>query len=357
MNTLLRYLLFNVAIKIVLIEMLVMLLFVLLIVIVKIYNKRKAQRIKKLQDAIAASFDQVLFGETTRSRKEEIERYTLPEDLYSFRDLIEVCETFDQRYRDPNWQKLKRVVFEKHLFEEAKESAYANYWFNRQLAGRAFLLNPKMAPVEALEHLLSDKRFLVRIAAAICITKTPYKGLFIKVVEAMANESSLSQFPYRDAIIDSDQEKFVWLVELLQTAKIAKITNVCIDLLSTRTIYELPDLVEKYLTSPNKESRLLAIKALGSVPSEKSMQLLVKHLEDSDWEMRAESLIGLRKLHVQSAAREIEPLLGDPSWWVRQQAAMTLKSFGEEGQAILRSQSQEKKPLAYEISQYILALP
>ena len=358
MNTLLRYLLFNVVIKIVLIEVAIMLFFVLLIALTKIYNRLRSRRINNRKKQIYEKFEQALFGPVVKnSRKEEIQNFKLPSNLCNFRDLIEVIESFDQRFTDQEWFLLKDKVIDEYLIQEANGAAFGRYWFPRQLAGRCYLLSPKKAPVDQLNHLLDDSRFLIRICAAICITKTAYKDLFRKMIGKMSQESDLAQFPYRDALMDADEEKYIWLQEILQQTQDERIINVCIDVLSTRAWHELPDLVEKYLYSEKQRTRILAIRALGSVPSDKSLMLLKKHLQDSDWEIRAESVISLGKLYVTSVANDLEPLLNDPSWWVRQQAAIALKNFGVRGKDILMRQSRESKPLAYEISQYILALP
>ena len=77
---------------------------------------------------------------------------------------------------------------------------------------------------------------------------------------------------------------------------------------------------------------------------------------DSDWEVRAEAIKGLQQLYAIQTIPKLAFLLNDPVWWVRLQAALTLKSFGNEGISILTTQDKEREPLAYEISQYTLAL-
>ncbi|WP_068470041.1 HEAT repeat domain-containing protein [Candidatus Protochlamydia phocaeensis] len=350
MDALLRYLLYHIAYKVLFIELILILLCICTIILVKFYNQWSANRRKQIQNELTLLFEAAIFN------KYPVRDITLPSHLNQFRNLIEVMEEFDQRFSDPRWHEVKEHVISTYLLQRAERYAASSYWYKRQLAARCYLLCPQKAREQILAKLLQDKRYLVRIPIAVCITKTPYRQLFEEVIKQMSREPELSQFPYRDALIQADQEKFTWIEALLASEPDPAITAICLDILATRYSSNLFSIVSRYVNSLHRNCRLKAIEALGNIPSSESIRLLIVHLEDSDFKIRESSINGLEKLYVIQAAPKIGTLLNDPVWSVRLQAAKTLKNFGKEGMVILDAQKPDQ-PKAYEIAQHVLALP
>lgn len=351
MDALLRYLLSKIAFSLLSFEIVLMIVCSLLIVCIKLITTIVTKRREDIQLRITQYLEEFLF------KDEPIENLLLQKNLRYFRDLVEVMEKFDLRFNDDRWIEIKNKVVEDCLLPQTKQFAASFSWFKRQLAARAFLLAPQKANKEILEKLLEDRRYLVRVAAAVCITKRSDFDLFKKVIEVMSKENPLSQFPYRDALLNADQEKFKWIADLLSKETNPEIAAIYLDILSKRYSNNLFPLIRPFVNSTNRECRALAIKALGGIPSLESIDLLMAHLYDSDWEIRAESIMSIQKLYVLKAIPKLELLLTDPVWWVRLQAALTLKEFGREGLNVLISQDKEKSPKAYEIAQYAMALP
>lgn len=173
----------------------------------------------------------------------------------------------------------------------------------------------------------------------------------------MSTEAPLSRFSYRDALMQVDTEKFLWIEEVLKKETDPKISAICLDLLSTRITRNLLPLFTPFVLGKNRECRLLAIQALGNIPDQESITLLLSCLSDPDSEIRGESVKSLAKLSAYSAIPEIAPLLNDNEWWVRLQAAMALKKLGTEGRSVLTTINAEQEPKAFEIARYVLALP
>jgi hypothetical protein len=351
MDALLRYLLYNITYTILLAEVLAILLCVFAIIGIKLFTTWSDNRRKYIQNQLSLIFEAALFSQ------HPIKEIVIPAGLFQFRNLIEILEAFDQRFNDSRWIEIKEHVVSSYLLQRAKSHAASSYWYKRQLAARCYLLYPQKANEQILAKLLKDTRYLVRIPTAVCITKTSYQKLFYEMIRQMSQEPQLSQFPYRDALIQVDQEKYLWIESLLASESDPAIIAICLDILSTRYSSNLFAPASSFLNSPDKECRLKAIEALGNIPSNESMKLLISHLEDSDYKIREGSIIGLEKLYAIKAASKIGLLLNDPFWSVRLQAAKTLKNFGKEGREILDLQSPTRSPKAYEIAQYVLALP
>lgn len=351
MDALLRYILYHIAYTLLIFELIIMISCCIAIIIVKLLTRAFAKRKHNIQEQLSFIIDSYLFN------NQDLGQLSIPKKLCHFNNLVEVLEKYNQRFSDSRWKQIKETIISKYLLPNVEQYASSFSWVKRQFAARCLLLYPQKASEPLLAKLLMDPRYLVHITAAVCITQTPYKKLFYEVVRRMSKENSLSQFSYRDALIQMDQEKFGWLEEMLAKEQDKAIIAICLDILSTRYTNNLFPLAMRFVNDPDRHCRILAIKALGNIPNERSIEQLIDHLIDSDWEIRAEAIIGLQKLYATHAIPKIRVLLNDPVWWVRLQAALALKNFGKEGVGILSSVNVEKEPLAYEISQYTLAMP
>jgi hypothetical protein len=323
---------------------------VILIVLIKLYSRWIASRSHHIQDKISKKLEPILF------HAESLKELQLEPNLRSFKDIVEVLERFDQRISDLIWLEIKAKIIDTYLIPVIDKQVKSYDWVKRQYAARCYLLLPCRAPENHLETLLHDRKYLVRVVAAVCIIQTKHKELFFHVIQQMSKETVLSRFSYRDALIKADPEKFLWLEEILKKESDPAIDAICLDILSTRLTRDILPLIRSFVNKNDRACRLLAIKALGNIPSKESVDLLEEHLLDSDWEVRAEAIKGLSKLYATHVIPKLKQLLSDPIWWVRLQAALALKQFGKEGQQILSSQDSTSAD-AYEISRYVLGLP
>ena len=351
MDALLRYTLYRIAFSLLLIELVLMLMCCLLIVIIKFYTKHKRKNREKEQSEIRSILDTYLL------ENKSLETLHIPKKIGSFQNIVESLETYDHLFTDVRWQEIKEKIVLNNLMPTIPRYAGSIFWFKRQLAARALLLNPKSAPKKIVESLLDDRRFLVRVAAATCITLMSDKPLFEKAIQKMSHESPGSQFPYRDALIQVNEEKYHWIENMLTTTTDPKIQAICLDVLATRYSGTLFPVIKPFVTSPDIQCRTLAIKALGNIPTLESKEILIHRLDDSNWTIRAEAIMSLQKLHATEAIPNLQEALNDPIWWVRLQAALTLKGLGHDGLKILNVKRLEKDSNAHEIAQYALAIP
>lgn len=326
------------------------------IAITKIITKRTANKRKALQAIISQAIEEALFPESRDEIDCPTDHFSVPQKNYGLRNFVEVLENYDQRFADDRWIVLKKSICDRYLMKEAKEAVISRSWIKRQLAARAYRLYPEKISEGDLGILIRDPKNLVRIVAANIIVKTPYMALFYEMIEIMSAETSLSQFFYRDALLASDHEKFVWMEDLLRKEENPKIIAILLDVLSTRYSKDLFPLIKPFAVSEDRACRVLAIKAIGSISSDDSVKILMERLSDSDWEVRAASIEGLKEQHERKAIPEFAELLNDPVWWVRLQAAQALEAFGAEGDEILKSQNFEERPHAHEIAAYVLSL-
>jgi hypothetical protein len=350
MDALLHYAIYQIAFTLLRYEIYLMLFCCLAIILVKLYTRWSAKRRIKNQNEIGNVIEAYHFS------NEALDTIKIPKNS-NFRNIVETLEKYDQMLNDPRWIAIKEKLVSTYLLPQIDFFANSYKWFNRQLAARALLLCPNFASEKILAKLLDDRRYLVRVAAAVCITQTSYKDLFHKVIRKMSHETALSQFPYRDALIQGNDEKYRWIEALLAIETDKNVIANCLDILSTRYSGNLQNLVIPFVNDSDPVCRVLAIKALANIPSPESVELLIDRLTDSDWKIRAEAIQSLQKLYAAQTIPNLKKLLNDPVWWVRLQAALTLKSFGKDGIEALTAQTQKNEPSSYEIAQYVLALP
>jgi hypothetical protein len=351
MDALLRYILYKIAYTLLGLELFLMVFFALAIIVTKLITKWRSNRRKENQEQISNLFEEALLSD------EPVANISIPNHLLDYRNIIETLERFDQRFKDERWKAIKEKVVGTYLIPKTESYGTSYSWFNRLLAARTFFLCPNLANEHLLKKLLDDPRYLIRVTAAASITKISNEALFYDVIKMMSKETHLSQFRYRDALLEADEEKYRWIEHILSKETDPEIINICLDIVSSRYSNRLLTTVKPFLKNSHRACRIIATRALGNIPNEESIELLQSGAKDSDWEIRSEAIVGLQKTFATQAIPELKELLNDPVWWVRLKAAMALKSFGDEGIKVLHEQRKEKHPLAHEISQYILAMP
>lgn len=311
-------------------------------------EKGRAERRKKIAD---------IFTKTLQ-KNEVIEIGQIPTACRRFEDVLPVVETFDRTYSDPNWQASRKQLLEHYLLPEARRTLHSHIWQKRQLALRAIALDPHELVNEAdVLHLLNDSHYLVRIVAASCLIKSEKEHLLLPVIERMGQESPMARYPYRDLLMSSPAQTYDWLKEIALNSDDPEVLKVCLDILATRISPNLLPVIEKELDSPDLACRATCIKMLGNLPTPRLREYLESCLDDNDWQIRAEAAESLGKNHALASIPKLALLLNDEEWLVRLKAAVALKSMGKEGWAVLYEQDKEKDPEAYEIAEYVRALP
>lgn len=347
MNSLLEYALYQFTWFILSSEIFILIFACLSIVFIKAFTNWKTDKNKRAQEEISLIIEGSLF---------QGQPIYIPTKYSSFRNIVEVLERFDQRLADDRWQEIKKTIVQTYLTPRVRKMASSYNWASRQLAARCYYLQPELADENMIRILFHDSKYLVRVIAAVTVVQLDNKELFYEMIEQMSKEYIVSRFAYRDALIEASPEKFLWLEQLLEKDPPTEIASICLDILSNRLSHNMLPVIKNYIGRPNQQCRLLAITALGSIPSAESVQILKEHLSDSDWEIRAESIKSIARLHITDATDKLNELLSDPIWWVRLQAALTLRSFGKKGEKILMEQPASSAD-SYEIANYVLSLP
>lgn len=97
------------------------------------------------------------------------------------------------------------------------------------------------------------------------------------------------------------------------------------------------DWLPRAAQAPEVDVRVGACIAAGLLPVEASRNLLLALLDDTSWEVRAQAAAALGEQRDLSSIPVLGKLLHDPSFWVRQHAALSIRIHGQEGLEFLRN--------------------
>lgn len=337
---------------ILMIQIVILILIFLAIALIRLWKYMRASREKQHADLIKRLISASI------QKKQILEVSSIPKGLRHLSDLLPILEIYDHDFSDFIWQQTKNQLIDQVLLKEAKVFMLSRDWVKRQMGLRCIALDPERLIDETqVMPLLNDPKFLVRIVAASCLIRSKRPHLLLPTIQRMAKESTMARYPYRDCLINSGAETFVCLAQLAAQETDPELIAICLDVLSTKISHNLSQLAIKHVTSQNIPCRLASIKILSKIASPDSQKWLISSLEDPEWEIRAEGAKALGKILAFKSIPQLNLLLNDKEWFVRLQAALALKAMGIQGRQVLNVQEQQKNPEAYEIANYVLALP
>lgn len=290
--------------------------------------------------------------------EQTIDLAEVPKTFHHISNLLPLLETYDHNFTDYVWIKNKELLIQAYLIGYLPKYLKSHLWQKRQEALRVIALWPE----HLLHHLeivpfLNDKVYLVRVAAAASLVKSHQPSLIALVVTRMTLETPLARYPFRDLLINGGKKVFDVLEEIATCSNAHEDVAVCLDVLSTRTDHNLIKLAEQHVKSPDVACRLYATKILENIGGPEAVHLITERLKDMDPTIRAAAAAALGRMIAYKSVSDLAPLLNDPDWLTRLQAAIALKAMVPEGRDILFKQDPGISSEAYEVAQYVLALP
>ena len=313
------------------------------------FDKRKEQE-KKRREAFRNSIIKLWENKKSFSSKSFIKNKMNPEHI------LEEIEHVDINLSGEKWNKLKEEIITTSLLPLAKKWYEKKDWMKRNFSVRCFQLLSRKEDEKYFFRFLKDTIPLIRMIAAKGAVAIGSSKLLKTLFFVMSKERDRGRYAYRDAILSGDISIFSWIREQLKMEKDSAIRSIYLDILSTRyDSYVVPYVIED-LSSSNEKTRWNAVKILSHFPSKEVLSLLLPHLKDSYEMVRAEVIQALPNLMEEEALSYLEESLTDNVWWVRLQAGLVLKKYGDVGRKILEEQSQKTGKIK-EVVEYVLSLP
>lgn len=271
--------------------------------------------------------------------------------------LIGIIEEINQKIDDGNWKKLRAAFLDKYLRQWAYRHYKSIFWMKRNYAARILMQDPLPEEEKYILKLMNDSVLLVRIHIIIAAQKLATGNCFRKILAEFVKDKGFSSYIYRDAFLTAGQKSFIFLrTELLSNPpELVKI--ICLEMLSNWVFEKLEYDLNPDISSDNPELRYSALKCYVVNPDDKLSAVLIKSLSDENWKIRGFCAYKLGELKIKQAIPYLLKSIQDRVWWVRLNSAIGLKLLDQDGLYALKNIDPDIDHYAYEMSQYILAMP
>lgn len=317
-----------------------------------ISNVRRS-RAQKIREKLKKSVFDSLMQQQSASQDTQIDFSSI-----SWQDIITIVEEIDQKIQDQSWDVLKEQILKTYALKKARQSCKSSAWMKRSFALRAFEILHLEEDEEVVIHLLRDSHFLVRLRAAYAASAYISQNALIGVLKTMANENPFARLFFRDIFCHSRNKiKIIKLLQNLYESIDDNLKAIALDIISLQTDERLFHISQKASQSSDYCTRQIAVRAISLFPRKESEEIILKALSDESIEVQIEACKGVAKLQITQAVSQLLEMLSHPNWWLRFQAALTLREFNDSGKELLALQDPDISREAYEIAQYVLSLP
>ena len=309
--------------------------------VIKYKNKRDEEIKRKISSALLKAVEE------ERSYTPDL----LPTGRFKPEVLLLVIEDISSKFSGEHWENIKKILLDKYLFSCTRKWAQDKRWLKRHFVARCFALGAHKEDEDLIIKLLNDKVPLIRITAAISAIAIASVPLLLAFFDAMKKEPERGRYAYRDAVLKGQSHIFSWIREQLKIEEDIAMRYIYLDILGAKYDSFVLRYIHKDLQHKEDKLRLKAVKILTNFPTKEALELFLPFLEDHYYLIRAEVIAVLPKIMGQEALPILTKTMQDKSWWVRLQAALGLKSLGNEGKSVLMKEESQ------EVAKYVLSLP
>jgi len=313
-------------------------------------NNRTLKRLKKSQSKLQVLCESYLGGD-------EVNWNSLVQSCQNLSLSLPTLEKLNKNYSENiDWLFLLDELLDNHILPLAREQATSLWWTKRNWALRALSLSPRKKDETLFLNFLMDPIAHNRFAAIKPLIKIGSKSSQNIIIELMKKENRHTQAVYIEMMKIGGEQLFQTIRERLKNDPSPDAKRVCIDILSESLEQSDLFIIKQSISSTDKALRLTAIRCLGKFEVHHSTQILLKFLEDDEWEVRS---LAAKFLGIRQAYQAIPNLLkntSDRSWWVRMNSVSALNKMGYSGQNALETITPEKDRYAYEMVQYVHAI-
>ena len=173
-------------------------------------------------------------------------------------------------------------------------------------------------------------------------------------ISAIAKASVYQKLYLEDLIYQCSGLSLLPAVAILKKSKDQLVQSTCLNILSSQKTLVKSQLVYSLANSPNLLVREAAIAFHANNPQKNSQSVLLKALNDENSDIKKEACRGLRSFPSRTSARSVSALLDDKDWYVRVEAAQSLKKMNKEGVIFLKNAKKSKDKLKKQLASYVL---
>jgi hypothetical protein len=334
--------------NVILVEIALVIFIIILAYVLKYYFYLKTKKEKRIIDSMEQSIVSAVASQTPLSES------AFPKSWRRLDLILPLFFKLDSTINSSYWLEMKATMVRTILLPIARKKFNSRLWMNRLHSAQCFELGMEDQDEIIVSTLLEDKIPLVHLHAAIAAIKFSSVTLINLIINAMAKKRRLSQTVYLKVFDMAAPHSKQFISDRMNTENDPFIRSTCYKILSNYKDTATPMDTSADIHSNNMELRLAAIRYTAYADKSNAVPLLVSLLSDPHWEVRAASNRLLGELNATQAIDEISNCLKDQVWWVRVNAATTLKNFGEIGIKVLNEQDPKSDLYAYETAMHVL---
>lgn len=323
----------------------ILVVFVLVLIIFHIYSGAKVKANKRLEKRIIRLLDE---GEKGESKIKKIKKLFTPNG-------IRLLENLATNVDEDKVESLRRILSTEKFTRYFRD----NLTFKNQSVA---LLTTKMIAEIKLDGFIPEiltniKRWEDNSEAqqvgllALCLN-----GKNKALVELLSHKDFKLTVSFRtmQELVESfNGDRIPLFKELLSRNCDTYIYRSCIQSIGNEKIYELAEDIMPFLNSENLNLRISTARALGELKYKPAKDILLKILQDSDWELTSAIVEALSKISPEDCYEIILPFVYHKEWWVRYRTAEILVSL-QDSDKLITDIAKSNDKYASEIIEYML---
>ncbi|MBA2653202.1 MAG: HEAT repeat domain-containing protein [Tatlockia sp.] len=270
------------------------------------------------------------------------------------RVLINLENIEKQHCQSEHLNSCREILSDLVLKPMAREWATSRFWYKRFDATVCYSYGFDPEDEKNLIRLLQDPSVLIALNVAQTALKFNHPMLINEMITNFSKKRRLQQSLILDSLPKKNTTIATIILERLEYEQELYIRIFCYRLLSKSSLQNIPSFVKEDINFDSIDLKIAILGYLHPFEDRIKNELVFSLADDPNWPVRAAVAKALATIHTERSIEVLTEMLQAPDWWVRHNAAYSLYEQGEKGIETLHKQSPDKDKFAYETAQAVL---
>ncbi|MBA2710100.1 MAG: HEAT repeat domain-containing protein [Tatlockia sp.] len=330
-------------------QIFLILVFLITVYVYKYYthlrDKKNAEKTIQLNEMLSSHFD----------RKESFPQKSAQILKKSLNDVLRNLEgTKRSSSQNEYFSTYKKQLSDLVLQPIARKWATSRTWYKRFDATLCYMYSFEAKDEEKLLKLLNDPSILIAINAAEVVVTHNHRQLINEMITIFSKGRRLPQTLIVENISKLNNDISPIILERLEYEQHLYTRIFCYRLLTAFPQQTIAACAKKDLNYDSIDLKIVVINYLVHCEDDAKNELIYSLAYGPHWEVSSAVAKALGSIHTKTSIDLLSNLLHSSDWWVRQNAAFSLYKQGKEGIQVLQEQSLEQDKFAYESALLVL---
>lgn len=329
------------------IELILITLFVVLTLCAKLYfsshKKKNSQNLKEIFELLHAH---MINKEPISNEQAKKLRKSIPNVLIVLKRLGEKPNDY--------FETLKKQLFTLVLKPSAVKWCKSYSGFKRNQAAMCYLYGLEPDDRHRINRLLNDSTLLISMNAGLSIVQFGDAEQINNVITTFSQGRRLQQALLAKMITQGPRDLSPIIIDRLRVEPDPYVKTFCYRLLCEFPQQTVAPIAKEDFTIDVVDLKIAIIRYYMHCQNPEKNELIYELASDKHWEVRAVIAKSIGTIPGDKSIQLLAKLLCDTEWWVRLNAANALIEQGEKGIDVLNNQSPDKDKFAYETAQKVL---